>query len=66
VRLLGTFSMVDAYGNPSEAEVVTLEFDRETVEKIRWDNERFVAGQLLETVYALADKDDVARAFLGD
>lgn len=38
VRLVGTFIMGDVYGNESEEPVVTLIYQRATVDKINWGN----------------------------
>lgn len=40
VILSGSFSMVDKYGNTSEDNVFNLTFNKDTVEKINWDNFR--------------------------
>lgn len=53
VRLLGTFSMVDAYGNASEKVVVNLFFEKETIDKINFEN------FLFDNIYLIADTKDI-------
>ena len=38
VLLLGTFSLVDKFGNAEEKIVVTAPYSRATIEKINWTN----------------------------
>lgn len=49
IYLMGYFPLVDAYGNSKEENVVTLQFSKETVEKINWD------GFLYDNIYLVAD-----------
>lgn len=49
ILTLGTFSLVDIYGNSSEEVVVRAVYDRSTVEKIDWDN------FLSDNIYRIAD-----------
>lgn len=49
VDVLGTFELVDQYGNTSESIVTSLYYTRETVERINFDN------MLFENVYEIAD-----------
>ena len=52
IYIVATFSMVDVYGNTEESQVLRATYDRETLEKINWDN------FLFENVYLIANKDD--------
>lgn len=49
IDILGTFSMVDQYGNISESVVISLYYSRETIERINFEN------MLTDNVYAIAD-----------
>lgn len=49
IRVEGTFSMKDAYGNVSEEVVVSALYTRETVDKINW------SGFLTDNVLKIAD-----------
>ena len=53
VRLAGTFSMVDSYGNVSEDIVLKLFFSPETIEKINFEN------FLPDNIYNIADGKDI-------
>ncbi|MCK4822419.1 hypothetical protein KA005_42035 [bacterium] len=53
VRLAGTFSMVDSYGNVSEDIVLKLFFSPETIEKINFEN------FLSDNIYNIADGKDI-------
>ena len=46
VFLAATFALRDAAGNDSEEEVMLASFDRETIERINWDN--FLATDVFE------------------
>lgn len=50
VALIGTFSMTDVYGNSEEADVISVTYNRETVERINWNNFS------LDNVYTIADQ----------
>lgn len=49
VRIVGTFPLKDAFGNVAETEVVQLDFDAATVQKINWANFSY------RDIYAVAD-----------
>lgn len=49
VDLLGTFSMVDVYGNTSESDVISVSYSQATVQRINWDN------FLTDDIYTIAD-----------
>ena len=55
--LFGTFSMVDAFGNAEEMEVVKMFYDRATVDRINWDS------FLTDNIYVIADDEWVHPAF---
>ena len=55
--LVGSFVMVDKYGNHSEDPVLTVTFEAETLSKINWD------GMLIENVPNVADHIWVHAAF---
>lgn len=60
VDVLGTFSLVDEYGNVSESVVVSLYYSRETVERINFEN------MLADNVYAIADNVAMIHSELRD
>lgn len=37
LRMIGSFSMIDAYGNTSEMEVVNVAFEEDTLYRANWD-----------------------------
>ena len=49
VDCIGTFSMVDAYGNAEEKDVIRASYTRATVNAINWDN--FIT----DNIYTIAD-----------
>lgn len=57
LRLTGTFSMADKYGNASESVVVRLTYSAETIAKINPD------GLTFDRIYALADSQQVHPEF---
>jgi hypothetical protein len=63
VRLVGTFSMVDSFGNASEMPVERLTFSAETIEKINWSDRGYVNNVLHQYVHEIADELDLHPAF---
>ena len=57
VWLSGTFSMQDVYGNVSETMVVSLWFDRATVDRINW------SGITYHDIYLIADDAGIHPSF---
>lgn len=57
VELIGTFSMVDKFGNASEDPVIALMYERATIERINWEN------FLFDNVYDVADFVKIHPAF---
>ena len=51
VAVVGTFALVDEYGNAKEANVVIATYSRDTLDKINWDN------FLTDNIYTVADQD---------
>jgi len=60
VRLAGTFSMVDSYGNVSEDIVLKLFFSPETIEMINFEN------FLVDNIYKIADGKDIHPELIPD
>jgi hypothetical protein len=54
VILIGTFSMQDRYGNPTEIQAMSLGFNKSKLDKINWED--FQPSD----IYALADVADIA------
>lgn len=49
ITMIGTFPLIDAYGNTEEKQVVSLIFEKATVEKINWE------GFINDNIYVIAD-----------
>ena len=60
ILVVGTFSMVDRYGNVSESPVIRALYNRSTVEKIKWDTFR------ADNVWWIADGDGGGGGGLGE
>lgn len=50
VDLLGTFPLVDVYGNTEETDVISVSYSRETVDRVNWNS--FSA----DNIYTIADQ----------
>ncbi len=57
VILSGSFPMADKFGNSDEKNVVNLTFNKETVERINWDD------FLSDNIYSIANEANVWVAF---
>lgn len=57
LKITGTFILIDEYGNESVANVLNLQYSRETLDKINWDN----LPSLIDHIYELADQAGVHR-----
>ena len=53
----GTLGLQDEYGNVTESKVINLIFHRETIERINWDNFRWI------DIADIADSGKVWRGF---
>ncbi len=62
VNLVGTFSMIDQFGNKSEDPVVWLTYSLATVQQINWADELFVDYSLQKNIYEIADSSKVHQA----
>lgn len=56
VFIRGTFSLADQYGNASESPVLSLEFDRATIDRINWSN------MLPDNIFGLATSSTIHPA----
>lgn len=57
IIMTGSYAMGDAFGNVTERNVITLTFDRSTVDKIDWD------GFETDNVYQIADSSAIWPQF---
>lgn len=57
ISIIGTFSLVDKFGNAKESEVVRADYTRTTVDRINWKN------FLFDNIYKISDKVWLHPAF---
>ena len=62
INMVGTFSMIDQFGNQSESPVVWLTFSVDTVNQINWDDEAFVLALLPKSIFEIADHSKIHSA----
>lgn len=56
IMLIGTFTLVDKFGNESDPPVMWLEISKETMEKINWADEDFTGTLFYKRIPDIADK----------